>query len=49
MKKSGHTFKECNSISKLHVIANDPALKLAFDGIARRFAAKYASKEVKNS
>lgn len=45
MKKSGHTFKECNSISKLHVISNDPVLKLAFDGIVRRFSAKYATKE----
>lgn len=46
MKKSGHTFRECNSVSKLHVIANDPALKLAFDGVVRRFAAKYAGKEI---
>ena len=42
MKKGGFTAKECKNISKLHVIGRDPALKLAFDGIVRRFAAKYA-------
>ena len=42
MKKGGFTSKDCKGVSKLHVISRDPALKLAFDGIVRRFAAKYA-------
>ena len=48
MKKAGYTFKECGKVTQLHVISRDPALKLAFDGIVRRFAAKYANTEVKN-
>lgn len=43
LKRQGHTSREYNSISKLCTISNDPTLKLAFDGIARRFAAKYAA------
>lgn len=45
MKKGGYTAKDCKNVSKLHVIGRDPPLKLAFDGIVRRFAAKYAGKE----
>jgi len=41
MKKAGHTHKELEKITKLHVISCDPILKLAFDGIARRYEAKY--------
>ncbi|HCA28484.1 MAG TPA: phage antirepressor [Ruminococcaceae bacterium] len=48
MKKAGYTFKECGKVTQLHVISRDPVLKLAFDGIVRRFAAKYANTEVKN-
>ena len=47
MKKSGATFKERVAVSKLHVIGQDPALKTAFDGIVRRYAAKY-QQEVDN-
>ena len=42
MKKAGATHKERAQITKLHVIGLDPALKLAFDGIVRRYHAKYA-------
>ena len=42
MKKAGYTCAECDRVTQLHVISRDPALKLAFDGIVRRFAAKYA-------
>jgi len=42
MKKAGHTHKELEKITKLHVISCDPILKLAFDGIVRRYEAKYA-------
>lgn len=45
MRKAGYTCKECDKVTQLHVIGRDPALKLAFDGIVRRFAAKYAGKE----
>lgn len=45
MEKAGYTRKERESVTQLHVISRDPALKLAFDGIVRRFAAKYAGKE----
>lgn len=43
MKKAGATFKERNSVTKLHVISIDPKLKLAFDGIVRRVDAKYTA------
>jgi prophage antirepressor-like protein len=43
MKKAGHTCKEVDKITKLHVIGCDPALKLAFDGIVRRVDAKYVA------
>ena len=42
MKKAGYTCAECDRVTQLHVISRDPVLKLAFDGIVRRFAAKYA-------
>ena len=45
MKKGGYTSREVSKVSKLHVVGRDPILKLAFDGIVRRFAAKYAGKE----
>lgn len=41
LKKSGATYRERQEITKLHVISLDPKLKLAFDGIVRRYAAKY--------
>lgn len=43
MKQSGATSKDRLSVSKLHVISLDPALKTAFDGIVRRYNAKYAT------
>jgi len=45
MKKAGYTCKECSKVTQLYVIGRDPILKMAFDGIVRRFAAKYANKE----
>lgn len=48
MKKAGYTCKECGKVTQLYVISRDPVLKLAFDGIVRRFAAKYAGKENKS-
>ena len=46
MKKAGYTCAECDKVTQLNVVSRDPALKTAFDGLVRRFAAKYASKEV---
>ena len=43
MKKAGHTYKEQQEVNKLHVIALDAKLKLAFDGIVRRVDAKYTA------
>ncbi|HVI43142.1 MAG TPA: BRO family protein [Anaerovoracaceae bacterium] len=43
MKKAGATYKERQAITKLHVVALDPKLKLAFDGIVRRVDAKYTA------
>jgi prophage antirepressor-like protein len=45
MKKAGYTCKECSKATQLYVIGRDPILKLAFDGLVRRFAAKYANKK----
>lgn len=42
MKKVGATFKECASISKLEVIERDIKLKPIFEGIVRKYQAKYA-------
>jgi hypothetical protein len=42
MKEAGHTAKECLSVSKLHVINNDPKLKSIFESIVKRESARYA-------
>lgn len=42
MKKSGATYKECQSVTKIDVIARDEKLKLIFDGIVKKYQAKYA-------
>lgn len=41
-KKGGATYKECQAISKLDIIARDQQLKLIFEGIVRKYQAKYA-------
>lgn len=41
-KKAGATYKECQAISKLDIIARDQQLKLIFEGIVRKYQAKYA-------
>lgn len=43
MKKAGATYKEQQAITKIDVIARDEHLKLIFDGIVRKYCAKYAS------
>lgn len=43
MKTAGATQKEANKITELYIIAHDPKLKLAFDGIVRRVDAKYTA------
>jgi anti-repressor protein len=43
MKQAGHTAKEQKAISKLDVIDSDPQLRLIFEGIVRKYQAKYAS------
>lgn len=44
LEKAGYTRKERETVTQLHVISRDPKLKTAFDGIVRRFAAKYAKR-----
>ena len=41
MKKSGATYKECQAVTKIDVISKDEKLKLIFDGIVRKYQAKY--------
>lgn len=42
MKKAGATYKEREAITKLDVIERDPKLKPIFEGIVRKYQAKYA-------
>jgi hypothetical protein len=42
MKKEGATVTECKAISKLDIVERDPKLKPIFEGIVRRYQAKYA-------
>jgi Rha family phage regulatory protein len=42
MKQSGATYKERESISKLDIIERDPKLRPIFEGIVRKYQAKYA-------
>jgi prophage antirepressor-like protein len=41
MRESGHTYKECKAVSKLHVIDADPKLRAIFEGIVKRESARY--------
>ena len=43
MKKGGSTYAECKAISKLDIVERDPKLKSIFEGIVRKYQAKYAS------
>ena len=45
-RESGHKMTDVKNLTQLYIIAHDKKLKMAFDGIVRRFAAKYASKGV---
>ena len=42
MKKNGSTVTDCKAISKLDIIERDPKLKPIFEGIVRKYQAKYA-------
>lgn len=41
LKQGGSTSKECTAITKIDVIARDDKLKLIFDGIVKKYQAKY--------
>lgn len=41
MKKAGATYKERQAISKIDIISRDNQLKLIFEGIVRKYQAKY--------
>lgn len=45
LKDAGATYKERQSVSKLTVIAKDPALTGVFEGIVQRYAAHLASRK----
>ena len=45
LKATGATYKERQSVSKLTVIAKDPALTGVFEGIVQRYAAHLASRK----
>lgn len=45
LKSAGATYKERQSVSKLTVIAKDPALTGVFEGIVQRYAAHLASRK----
>jgi len=42
MKKEGATVTECKTVSKLDIVERDPKLKSIFEGIVRKYQAKYA-------
>jgi hypothetical protein len=42
MKKEGATITECKTISKLDIVERDPKLRPIFEGIVRKYQAKYA-------
>jgi len=46
LKQEGATYKKRQAVTKLHVISLDPTLKLAFDGIVRRYNARYATDKI---
>ena len=48
MKQGGATSKECRAISKLDIIDRDPKLRAIFEGIVRKYQAKYVSKTINN-
>lgn len=41
LKKSGSLYKEISAVTKIDVIANDCKLQAIFDGIVKKFQAKY--------
>ena len=41
LKKGGAKYKECQAITKIDTIARDDKLKLIFDGIVKKYQAKY--------
>jgi len=43
LKKAGATAKELGRITELYIVAHESKLKLAFDGITRRYEAKYSA------
>jgi prophage antirepressor-like protein len=49
LQAAGATEKDLQAVNKLYVIANDPKLSTAFDGILRRVEARYAQKKVEVS
>jgi Rha family phage regulatory protein len=48
MKKEGATVTECKAISKLDIVERDPKLRPIFEGIVRKYQAKYAVIESPN-
>ena len=42
LKKAGSTYREREAITKLDVVERDPKLKPIFEGIVRKYQAKYA-------
>ena len=42
MKKNGSTVADCKAISKIDIVERDPKLKPIFEGIVRKYQAKYA-------
>lgn len=41
MKKAGAKYADCKNVAKLDVISDDPKLRVIFDGIVKKFEAKY--------
>lgn len=41
MKKSGAKYADWKNVAKLDVISDDPKLRVIFDGIVKKFEAKY--------
>jgi len=42
LKKAGYKYKDCQAVTKIHVIEEDPKLKAIFEGIIKRESAREA-------
>lgn len=49
LKKQGATYKECQAVTKLHVISNEKALRAVLESIFRKYQALYSASQLRVS